>query len=332
MKVVVIGAGTMGNVHAKAYQQIENVNLVGIVDIRIDSAKKLADTYGTRAYASFDEAMAEEDPDVIDICVPTYLHYEFAQKAARRKKHVICEKPLARTLKQASAIIDVCNQEGVRLFVGHVVRFFPDYIVAKDLVMADKIGKVGTVRTMRGGPFPNAAEDWYASLEQSGGLVVDLLIHDFDFLRWIFGEVDHVYTKALTGRETNHSDYAFVSLRFKNGVIANVEGSWAEPSGFYTEFEFSGTTGMLTHDSRKEIPVKLSLRGNESSNAGVNIPESPLTHSPYLIELKHFIECIESGSEPIVTPKDAFKALETSLAAVQSLKTGEPVYLNKEEA
>jgi UDP-N-acetylglucosamine 3-dehydrogenase len=331
MKIVIIGAGTMATVHSEAYQQMNHVDLAGIVDIRLDSATNLANLRETRAYKTLEEAIAKENPDVIDICVPTYLHYEFAKKAAYAKKNVICEKPLTRTLEQARAIIDICIEEGVQLFVGHVVRFFPEYGLAKELVQSGQIGKVGTVRTMRGGAFPNATEDWYASLEKSGGLIVDLIIHDFDYLRSIFGEVDHVFTKALTGRKANRIDHAFVSIRFKNGVIAEVEGSWAEPSGFHTEFEFCGTAGVLKHDSRNETPIHLSLRAQEGTKAGVQVPESPLTHSPYYTELEHFIHCIETNRDPIVTPEDAYKALEISLMAVESLRTGQPVFC-KEEA
>jgi UDP-N-acetylglucosamine 3-dehydrogenase len=327
-RVAVIGAGTMGTVHASAYTHMDGVELVGIVDIRENEREQLANQSQTQSFASLEELLEEVSVDVIDICVPTYLHRAYIEQAAMAKKHVICEKPIALTLEDARAAIQACDDAGVNLFIGHVVRFFPEYRMAREMVQQGSVGRVGTVRTMRGGGFPTAWEDWYAGSLKSGTLVVDMIIHDFDFLRWCFGEVTRVFAKSTLGRELNRIDHAFVSLRFGNGVIGHVEGTWAYPTGFRTELEIAGDQGIIQHNSDDAVSIKTAFRGRSDLPTGVAVPESPLEKSPYQLELEHFIHCLTTGEQPLVTAADGYKALEISLAALESVRTGQPVELD----
>ncbi|MFT4416465.1 Gfo/Idh/MocA family protein [Fredinandcohnia humi] len=331
VKVAVIGAGTMGAVHSEAYTKIGNTELVGIVDIREEVGRSVADKNNTNYYSSFEDLLEQEEVEVVDICVPTYLHRTFVEQAARAKKHIICEKPIARTLDDAKAMIDICKREEVQLYIAQVLRFFPEFKKIHELIVSEKVGKIGTVRTMRGGVFPTAWEDWYANVEKSGTLIVDMIIHDFDFLRWSFGEVERVFAKSQLGRDFSRMDHALVSLRFQNGVIAHVEGTWAYPSGFRTELEVAGENGIIHHNSDESVPIKLSLRQSGNVQTGVAVPESPLKVGPYQKELEHFIACIENKAEPIVTAEDGLKALEISLAALESVTSGQPVFLKRGE-
>lgn len=327
--ILLVGAGTMGSVHAHTYKNIKEANLVGIVDFTKDKADKLAVETETKAYYSLDDAVQDlKDIDLIDVCLPTHLHKQFVEKAADLGVHVCCEKPLARSLEEADAMMSYCEEKGVRLFVGHVVRFFPEYVQAKKNMEQGTIGKPSVVRTTRGGVFPTGWDDWYADFDKSGGLLLDLVIHDFDFLRWCFGEVERVFAKSLSSRRNDRNDYALVTLRFKNGVIAHVEGTWAH-EGFSSKFEFAGTTGIIEYDSSKVSPVKAVKRMQSQEANGVVVPESPLKETPFQKELSHFIECLEKGREPIVTVQDGYKAMEIAFAAKQSAETGKPVYLNQ---
>lgn len=328
MKVILIGAGTMARAHASAYMQMADVQLSAVVDQRLQVAAKLADEVPAKAYSSLEEAVAGVDCDVIDICVPTPFHKAYILQAARWKKHVISEKPLCLTLSDARAAIDACDNAGVQLFVGQVVRFFPEYREIHRLLCDQAVGQVGTARTFRGGQFPGGWNDWYANTRMSGTLMVDLMIHDFDFLRWCFGDVERVFAQNLAEHELNRMDHVYASLRFKNGVIAHVEGSWAMPSGFGTEIEIAGKDGLLQYKSSESAPVRLVKRSEVTGSASVPVPESPLEHSPYYTELRHFMDCLQDKREPIVTPEDAYRALEISLAAVESSKSGQPVYLD----
>jgi predicted dehydrogenase len=334
-RILLLGAGTMGSVHARSYQQLDSVQIAGIVDLDVEKARKLAEPCGAAVFASIEEALSglAGRIDVVDVCLPTPLHADAVTRAADAGCHVICEKPLAGSVAEAERLIRHCRARGVRLFVGHVVRFFPEYERAKKLLDSGKIGPVGVARAGRRGSFPRGAQGWYADFGQSGGVVLDLMIHDFDFLRWCFGDVERVYAKGLAGSGRSGLDYALATLRFASGTIAHVEGSWAHET-FSTQFELAGKTGVIDYDSQKSKPVVVvgrKLQG-EVGGLGVAVPESPLTETPYLRELKHFIGCIEQGAEPIVTAEDALEAVRIAAAAQQSIATGKPVSLNGGEA
>jgi len=330
MKVAVIGAGGMGRIHAEAYRDHPRAELVGVADAREEEAAALAAAVGTRAYASLEALMQAEDPDVVDICLPTFLHREYALRAAAFGKHVVCEKPIAGSLQDAEDMIEACGKAGVRLFVGHVLRFFPEYAAARDTVLDGSLGRIATVRTERLSVAPRGAGGWYADAAKSGGVLLDLMIHDFDWLRWTFGEVERVYARSLAAARSDVPDHAFVSLRFRDGTIGYACGSWTYPDGFATRLEIAGTGGILAHDSDDSATNRHSLRAAEADRPSVQVPRSPLFRSPYEEELDHFIRCLETGGEPLVTAEDAWHALRIGLAARRSAMTGEAIALPKE--
>ncbi|WP_261133966.1 Gfo/Idh/MocA family protein [Bacillus sp. Marseille-Q3570] len=328
--VLILGAGTMGRVHAEAYAEMDNVQVVGIVDRDSEKAGQLASPLGAPVFTSVDEALVTlEHFTVVDICLPTFLHKKNVLRFAEIGIDIICEKPIARNLEDAREIIDFCKEKDVKLFVGHVVRFFPEYELAKQRIDEGAIGKPAVARTFRGGIFPKGWNDWYADFNQSGGLVLDMIIHDFDYLRWMFGEVERVYAKSLLGRNYLQVDYALVTLRFKSGVIAHVEGSWAH-EGFTTKYEIAGKTGIIDYDSSKETPLLLKSKKAANGIGGVAVPESPLIKNPYYLELEHFLSCIEREMEPKVTAEDAYKAVEIAVAALESIQSGKPVTMNSD--
>jgi predicted dehydrogenase len=310
----------MGGVHLNAYANIPEVEVVGVADASWENAVAGAGLVGARPYASFDELVAAEDVEVVDVCLPTAFHKDLALKAAGEGKHVILEKPIARTIEDAGEILDAFSGGGPRLFVGHVVRFFPEYVGIKDKIEAGELGTIGVVRTSRRSPFLRGWNDWYADWRVSGGVLVDLLIHDFDFLRWTLGNIERVYARGVQGREYNRLDYALVTLRFEGGAIAHVEGHWGYPGPFNYSIEVAGSRAILTADSTE--PAVLDLVGS-----GAEAPDLASGRSPYEKELAHFIRCISTGEEPVVKPDDAYEALRISLAATESIVKGEPVTL-----
>jgi UDP-N-acetylglucosamine 3-dehydrogenase len=319
MRVGLVGAGFMGSVHLEAYRQMSNVEVVGVADARPEVAAAGAAPLGARAYASYEELAAAEDVDVVDVCLPTPLRREAAERVARDGKHLILEKPLANSLEDARAILDAFAASGTRLFVGHVVRFFPEYVMVREMVRSGELGTVGVVRTSRRSPFLLGWNDWYADRRASGGVLLDLVIHDFDFLRWCFGPVERVFARSVAGNEYNRVDHALVTLRFASGEICHVEGQWGYPGAFNYAMEVAGSRGLVTLDSTEPGPVRLF--GEEGPQ---NVP---VGGSPYAAELEHFIRCLERGEEALVSPEDAYEAVRISLAAAESAATGRPVYL-----
>lgn len=329
--VAVIGVGVMGRTHSGVYAAMPEADLVGIVDPRVEVATEFAKSIGTRAFSSLEELMANVDPDVIDVCVPTHLHCQYVLKAAELGKHVICEKPIARTLSEATTMIEACEEAGVQLHIGLALRFSPEAVRARELVIAGAIGQIGTVRTFRGGGFPVGWKNWYASVSHSGSLITDLIIHDIDYLRWCFGEVKRVFAKSLLNREADRLDHVMASLRFENGIIAHVEGSWAYPSGFRESFEIAGSDGIIRHDSALSTPITSQFRRLKRAGVmveGVESPDNPLEKDGYYLEMENFLACVEGRAEPVITPHDAWKALQICLAVLESVQTGKPITID----
>jgi UDP-N-acetylglucosamine 3-dehydrogenase len=325
MRVGLVGAGFMGGVHLDAYAGIPEVEVVGVADARVESAVAGAKIVGARPYASYEELIAAEDVEVVDVCLPTALHRDLAVRAAGEGRHVILEKPIARTMEDAQQILDAFSADGPRLFVGHVVRFFPEYVGIKQKIDAGDLGTVGVVRTSRRSPFLLGWNDWYADWRVSGGVLMDLVIHDFDYLRWTLGEVERVYARGMLGREYNRLDYVLATLRFQSGAIAHVEGHWGYPGPFNYSIEVAGSHALLTVDSTEPASLKLISGAPEEG------PDLASGKSPYEKELEHFIRCIATGDEPIVEARDAREALRIGLAATESVLRGEPVTLGGRE-
>jgi UDP-N-acetylglucosamine 3-dehydrogenase len=323
MRIGVVGAGFIGAVHLSAYANMPEAEVVGVVDARPETAAAGAAVVGARPYASYEDLVAAEDIELVDICLPTAYHRDLALKAARDGRHVIVEKPLARSLEDAEAIIEAFQGDGGRLFVGHVVRFFPEYIRIKQMIDAGDLGTVGVARTSRRSPFLMGWNDWYADWRLSGGVLLDLVIHDFDFLRWVLGEVERVYARGVLGREYNRLDYALVTLRFAGGAIAHVEGQWGYPGPFNYSIEVAGSRAMVTADSNEPGPVRL-LGGPVDPGES---PDVAVGKSPYHTELEYFIRCAATGEESVVDARDACEALRIGLAATESAATGRPVTL-----
>jgi len=329
MNIGIIGAGNMGRRHARAWAATPDARIVAVADVLKPKADALVAEIGNgaRAFGDAGELLAASGGiDVVSVCVPTHLHRELTERVALAGAHVFCEKPMALSVGDCDAMIAACQAANVRLSVGQVVRFFPEYENAHRLLASGAVGKPAAARTRRGGDFPQGEADWYADTAQSGGVLFDLLIHDFDWLLWCFGPVARVYAKGFTGRGLPHLDYALVTLRHESGVIAHVEGTWADPGGFATTFDIAGDNGLLTHDSRRAAPLVKSLRasGGGGARRGASLPLSPLAprDEPYFRQISAFAQSILDDVPAAVTPEDARAAVAVAEAARRSLETG----------
>lgn len=322
--VSVIGVGFIGNIHLSCFEEIPEVQISGIVDRKNGLQEKYSQKHRCKGYSDVCHLLVNDNVDVIDICVPTPFHKEIATAAAQAGKHIICEKPIARTIADAQEMAFVAERNNVKLFIGQVLRFFPEYVRIRERVKQGEVGKPGIIRTFRGGASPIPRASWYGDIERSGGILVDMLIHDFDWLRWTVGEVKSVYAQGLTFKEGDR-DLALVNLRFKNGSLAHVEGSWAHPSNypFTTKVEIAGTKGLIQFDSGESSPLR--IYSQKAEDGETRAPESPLSKNPWHLELEHFIDCLKNDQEPIVKVTDSIEALKISLAAVESLEKGKPV-------
>jgi predicted dehydrogenase len=209
--------------------------------------------------------------------------------------------------------------------IGHVVRFFPEFAKIREILQAGTLGQIGLVRASRVNGHPPGDRNWYRDLATSGGLVVDLMIHDFDTLFWYFGNVERVFAHGLSYTPYQPtSDYALAVLRFANGVIAHVEGSWAH-GGWRTSMEIVGEHGIVRHNGDEAVPIRVE-RPTEIFQESLITRHWASHVSPYHAELRHFFDCLADGSPFATDGREGMRALEISLAVLASIRTGRPIH------
>jgi len=323
----VIGAGNMGRYHGGILSRQLNACVVAVADTSAERAQSLADALGCRVAASAAELIESAEIDAVVVTTPTAAHRLYVEAAANAGKHIFCEKPLARTMKEGEAMIAAAERAGVKMSVGHVVRWFPQYEQIRRSVLDGTIGKPGTARVTRGASFPRATNDWYADYEQSGGVMLDMVIHDLDWLLWTFGPVRRVFARRIEGQPGY--DGGMISLRHESGVISYAEGNWSYPSGFYTSVEVAGDDGLLMGDNTSTSPLRMDMREDGVSGAAVEVPTGgSRSADPYELELRDWLGWIAGGPPPRCTATDALDALRVALAALESAETRQPVELN----
>ncbi len=333
ISLAIVGSGNMAKTHARHWAGIPEAKLVAIATHDAATAQDLACAEGAAIYGSLDELLAAEGDhvNVVDICTPTPTHKTLALSALAAGKHLLLEKPMARTVADCDEIIAAASQAKVVMMVAHVVRYFPEFALAKAQVDSGAIGIPAAIRTARLAGFPKGGwNNWYADPALSGGVIMDMIIHDFDWLLWTFGPVDRVFAKGLyaSAEHRGKIDYALVTLHHVSGALSHVTGSWAHTGGFRTTFEICGDGGMLEHDSALVAPLSIASRQTDGAAvAGVAVPESPMAASddPYCREIRHFADCVLSGRQPDITLDDARAAVQIAAAAIESIISGQPV-------
>jgi len=315
MTVGVVGAGGIAHPHLAAWQHLG----VPAVVFSVDDAAPLAAQFGARTVSSLAELL--ERCDVVDVCTPTYAHRDVVLAAAAAGRHVICEKPLSHKRSEASEMIEACTAAGVQLHPGQVVRFFPEYAAAKAAVDAGQIGSPAVLRFSRRGARPLRA--WFADPRRSGGLIVDQMIHDIDFARWVAGDVERVHAR-IVGDEPGPT-IGLVVMTHTNGVLSHLNGGWGLPDEvFRTSFSLAGSSGLLRHTSDATSGLTWSVP-TAGLVGGELVPAGPAGASPFVTELGEFLASCAGGSAPRVSALDSLAALDVALAATLSASAGQSV-------
>jgi predicted dehydrogenase len=332
MRVGIIGAGAIAKVHATQWLKLP-VTIAGCYDRHLDRAEAFCARYGGRAYASLDELL--DNVDLVTICTHTDGHHEAVLAAAKAKVAIVCEKPFARHLRHAEEMIAACEATNTPLFVAHVLRFFPSYARAKSVIESGAIGAPGVIRTTRAGSYPRPgalfSSPFYADFVRSGGVTLDLAIHDIDFHRWIAGDVDRVFARGLAFSGTSGIDQVYILLRFRSGAIGHIDAHWALPPGLSrARLEIAGDQGLIGWDSLQPAPIITALYDPDTPSQVQQSSSSPLAEldDPYYAQLAHVLTCLEQKKLFLVTPHDALMALKVSLAALESMRTGQPIELD----
>ncbi len=332
INVAIMGAGFMGTTHLNAYQTMKNVSVTAICDLNEEQGKVMAARAGC-AWFNNGEAMLEQVPvDVVDICLPTFLHEEHVLLAARYRKHIICEKPVTLSMESYDRMADAASAAGVQFAVGQAVRFWPEYVKAKQLYDDGCFGNIKYIRASRMSVHP-AWSDWYRRPENSGGGLFDLHLHDVDYLCYLLGRVNTVYAIGKKN-ELGCWNHVTSSLTFENGVNAVAEGIIEMPQGFPFTMEFTIAGDKQGMEYRMRAGANLEDVDNavrRSCLYGMGEQPHLLDIEPYDAygaELQHFIGSIEAGKPiSVITPEDVRHVLNVILAIRTSLESGEAVHL-----
>jgi UDP-N-acetylglucosamine 3-dehydrogenase len=320
LSVGVLGGGAMALTHVQSLLSIPEADLCGLAAPVVDpSVAALCEGAGITVGGDVESLLRRPGLEAVIIATPTDTHTGLIERAAAAGLHVFCEKPLARTARESRSAADACADADIKLSVGHVVRYFPAYAGIRDAVQAGQIGPPGMGKCRRVSGPPSAARTWYGDPARSGGLITDMGVHDFDWLRWCLGPVERV--SAL-----DRGSVAMVTLAHESGAISAVELSWMDPKGFATAVEVSGPGGLLRHDSReaRNFAVNLWPRPAEQGPV-VQVPADRPGYDPYRHELSDAIAWFLGGPEPRSNAMDAVAAVGLAEAARMSAQRREPV-------
>jgi len=329
VKVGIVGMGFMGGMHFDAYAANPRARVVAIADIdpkklrpdgapvgNIPGGAKKRDFSGVRTFRRLDDMLEFPGLDVVDIALPTYLHPEHVLKALEAGKHVICEKPMALTAREAEKMVSAARKAGKLLLVGQCIRFWPAYEKAVEIVKSGRYGRVVSARFIRLSPRPGWAwRNWILDPRKSGSAALDLHIHDSDFILHLFGKPKSVTSRAC-GPTRGTLEHIVSLYDYGPDLLVTAEGAWEYPPGF--PFEMSFTIAMERATLACTPDLVLRLHPAQGRSRTIRVPKG----DGWTRELKHFVDCIARNEESdVVTPESALESVRLVEAEIRSAKT-----------
>jgi len=328
LRIGIIGAGRIGKLHAENLTyRIPNAEPVVITDIAVKSAKETAEKLAIPKVATdHREILADKDIDAVLICSSTDTHAQFIEEAAQAGKHIFCEKPIDLDLNRIRKVLEIVEQTGVKFQVGFNRRFDPNFLRIRRAVTEDEIGTPQILRITSRDPEPPPL----AYLKTSGGMFLDMTIHDFDMARFLIGsEITEVYacgSVLLDSRfeKANDIDTATVTLKFDSGAIGVIDNSRKAVYGYDQRVEVFGSKGMIRAEN------------NASENVQILDSEAGRFAKPlyfflerykesYVAEIQAFVDAVIKNQSPPVAGSDGLESIRLGLAAKQSLAKNRPV-------
>ena len=314
LKVAMLGMGGISGAHRNAWKQFEDAVVIAVCDIRPEKADAAAEDMNAKAYYSYEEMAANEEFDILDICLPTYLHADYAVKALNEGKHVLCEKPISLKIEDVQRVYDAAKKNGKNVMIAQVVRFWREYLILKDAYDTGKYGKLLSGRMTRLGNTPATSWDnWMRDPERSGMVPFDLHIHDLDFMIYAFGKPEKM-TRFRAGNATQ--DY-FEAIYQYPEFFVSAEAAWFDcgyrfQSAFRFQFEkavLEFKDGALTIYQKDGETINMN---DENTDGDGYVPKT----NAYFEEIRYFVDCVKAG-----VPCDKVKAeeLKTVLNLIDQL-------------
>lgn len=330
--VAVIGSGSIAtHRHAPEYDAHPDVKIVAFADRVADRAEKLGKKYDAKSYNKWEDVLELKDVDAVSVCTANAFHAEITVAALKAGKHVLCEKPMATSLEETSAMLAAADKAGKMLMIGHNQRLMPLHVKAKALLEADTIGKVISFRTSFQHPGPETwsiegPTGWFFDKKQAFvGTMGDLGVHKADLLRWLLGEemvevaamVEHLH-KPMGDVDDN----AICILRTASGALGSLTASWTHNPGEDNATTLFGTKGImrLGSDPRFSVVVELATGEKQYFEAGkIQTNESGGQSDSGVI--REFISCIRDNRPPAISGTEGRRALAVILACLKSAET-----------
>ena len=305
LKIALVGIGGMGKNHFNIYKKFDDIDFVAACDIRQErldlAASECPDMH---FYTDFAEMLDKEKPDVVDVSTPTYLHAEHAIAALRAGAHVICEKPMALNSDETAAIIAEAKKTGKTFMAAHVVRFMKAYAYLADAIKTEKHGKLLKLILRRISETPTWSwENWFLDKERSGHVLLDLMIHDIDFMQSLLGQPKDI---VGTHYEFNNNSNFASAVYVYDGCSVTIDSGWFKgnpkfTADFFALFEngYIQTDGKTLVECREPVELK---KEDAIKSSGINISDA----DGYTAECRYFLDCVKEGRQPsFVTPESS---------------------------
>lgn len=325
IRLGLIGCGRIGQLHAKNIAKMQDAKLIALADVDIQRARSLASELGVEKVFGDYHELLEEEMDGVLICSSTETHLEIIERASKTTEYIFCEKPLTKNLEEAEKVLDIVRRSGVKIQVGFNRRFDPNFSHLKTQVESGVIGKPLVLKiTSRDPDFPSLEY-----LLVSGGIWVDMTIHDFDMARFLFGEVEEVYsTGSVLLKPELHTlgdlDTVVTVLRFRSGALGVIDNCRRAVYGYDQRIEVLGDKGMV------EVPNLRPVWTIRNDSAGAHMDRiynffQDRYEQSFVREIESFVKCIREGGEPLVTCEDGVKALVLAFSAQKSFRENRPI-------
>ncbi len=332
LNIGIIGAGRIGSLHAKSITyNVPSAKVLGITDVKKEGLAELAAMLGIKKiYADYKEMLADKEIDAVLVCSSTDTHADIAIEAAKAGKHIFCEKPVDLTPEKVRAVIQEVEKAGVKLQVGFNRRFDHNFANVKSMVNAGKIGDVHIVKITSRDPAPPPAE--YSAV--SGGMFLDMTIHDFDMARFLAGsEVCEVYASATclvdpAIGQAGDVDTAIITLKFENGALGVIDNSRRAAYGYDQRIEVFGSKGAAVASNDTATTVTLMDEDGVMSDKPLYFFLERYMQS-FRDEMIQFVDAVNNDTPTPATGEDGLNSLLVALAAKKSVAQGRPVSISE---
>ena len=328
LSIGVIGAGRIGKLHAENIAtRLRGARLAGVADVNLAAARQLAEQFHVaRQAADYRELLRDSSIDAVAICSATNTHAQIIIDAAAAGKHIFCEKPVDLELARIAQALDAVDKAGVKFQVGFNRRFDPSFAKVQAMVASGKIGTPHILRITSRDPAPPPLE----YVKVSGGIFLDMTIHDFDMTRFLSGsEVEEVFAMgaAMVDPEIGQAgdvDTCLITMRLKNGMLATIDNSRKAVYGYDQRVEVFGSGGMVTVSNRTpDNHVYWNAEAVHSAKPQHFFLDR--YQESYVLEMQAFVDSVLKDLAPPVTGQDGLAPVRIGLAAKQSLLEGKPV-------